>query len=123
MAQIKLKKNYINLDLVDENNNVVEVIKFNKTDENIDKFWNKYKDVSPIEADEIEKQGLEGAKNYLKEIMDDLFEEGTFDRLYKINPSILILSAYFVEFTIAIRNELEEESRADITAKYLKKAR
>lgn len=57
---------------------------------------------------EDNEAGIEQVKNILKEVYDNLFGDGTFEQVYEISPSVLIVTEYFLQIANAIRKELNK---------------
>lgn len=122
MAVIKLKSNLMKFDFENENGEVVETITFDKSDSNIKHFWEKYKEIQKMQfVEEDEEANFETVTREVKGYMDDLFGEGSFDKLYALNPSILIVSTYFLQMATQIREEIDRDQQDEIIKQYAKK--
>lgn len=66
---------------------------FEVTDENIQKLHN-LSDKVQAEIEEVKTEDIEGAKEILKKTFDFLLGEGTFDNIYKVSPSVIIVTRY-----------------------------
>ncbi len=76
---------------------------FEVTDENIQKLYG-LADKVQAEIEEINTDDFEGMKEVLKRSYDFLLGEGTFDKFYKVSPSVIIVTRYLY----AIMEQLED---------------
>lgn len=121
--KIQVKEDYIPIQLGDEE------IRFHVSDEAILRIKKGAADVQEelesIEESEDEETQLEQMKEILRRGFDFLFEEGTFEKVYSVTPSVVVCLEYFQQMTEAVVIELGK--RKDINpvqdkkAKYLNK--
>lgn len=98
-------------------------LKFDVTDENIDKLFNGYdemlKNFKYIEVDNIEK-----GRKILKGAIDYILGDGSFEKIYGLSESILITRQYFEEIVDGLSKELTErygDKNREKIEKYLQK--
>ena len=98
-------------------------LKFDVTDENIDKLFNGYdemlKNFKDIEVDNIEK-----GRKILKGAIDYILGDGSFEKIYGLSESILITRQYFEEIVDGLSKELTErygDKNREKIEKYLQK--
>ncbi|MFL8888695.1 hypothetical protein [Helcococcus kunzii] len=120
MATIKLKDNRIKFDFENDKGEIVETLYFDKSDKNVGRFMKKYKDIQKMQVDGADNYDVDKIKDEIKEYMNDIFGEDSFDKLYSLNPSILIVATYFLEMSMEIQETIRREQEGDIVNKYLK---
>lgn len=98
-------------------------LKFDVTDENIDKLFNGYdemlKNFKDIEVDNIEK-----GRKILKGAIDYILGDGSFEKIYGLSESILITRQYFEEIVDGLSKELTDrygDKNREKIEKYLQK--
>lgn len=98
-------------------------LKFDVTDENIDKLFNGYDEMlenfKDIEVDNIEK-----GRKILKGAIDYILGDGSFEKIYGLSESILITRQYFEEIVDGLSKELTErygDKNREKIEKYLQK--
>lgn len=104
--KIQTQKSYIPIQLGDLE------LRFDISDESIKHLRKKLIEVKDrIEKTQINEGGGEAIKQLkdaLKEGFDTIFGNGTFDNVYEISPSVMIVTEYFKQIFDAIFKELEE---------------
>lgn len=113
MAKIKLKKNYIGIPIVDENDRTVYEVKFLMTDENIQKIYEQSEDLEEL-IEVAENEDYQSAKDFCEVAIDGLFGEGTFNELYQLSESLIITVEYFAEIVLIIRDELSKTKALEL---------
>lgn len=121
MTVIKLQSNFIEFPFEDAEGNIVLTLKFDKSDENIKKLEQS------IEQFEKEKTKLknkkdatfEDGKKVFKRSIDSVFGEGSFDDMYQLSPSTIIIGEYFIQMAEGIFSELNNENTQKKLDKYL----
>lgn len=101
-------------------------LKFPIDDDSLVKLEESWKEVTENIKDKSDTVDIEEQKALIRQAYDFLFEEGTFDKVYELVPSTMMLLDYFVEISVGIRDELEERnakrtSKHEEISKYLKK--
>lgn len=123
MRAIKLVKNTIDIPFVDENDKVIYTLSFDRTDENTKKLRKAMKELRGKieEFDDMEEteENEEKAVLFLKETADSLLGEGSFDKMYKVNPFVYAVARYLYQAMIIIKEETEEEDLKAVESKYL----
>lgn len=96
---------------------------FDMSDENIDKLFRAQetfeKDIAKVDKDDIE-----GLKEILRKTYDLLLGEGSFDKVYTLSPSVVILTQYFWSIYEGIVEEVEKragKTKMQKVEKYLQK--
>jgi len=104
-------------------------LKFDVSDNAVEEMFRKFKEVDKT-IEEIDKANLKDEEAFkenrrlLQEAYDSLFGEGSYDKVYKLSPSLLITREYLSQIMEGIFKELEERGHLDDkkqVAKYLKK--
>lgn len=126
MKVIKLRKNLIDIPFENENGETILLLHFDRTDDNVKRLYESFetlqKKLAAFEA--IEKEGkdpdFDEQKKFVKETCDSILGAGAFDKIYKLNPSVIIVASYLYQIAIGIKEELEEEDLKTVESKYLK---
>lgn len=108
MRQIRLQSNFIEIPLVDDKGEVVETFKFDKTDEGIANLEKQYKKVTEMAKSDENFESQAKRKAFMKIAVDGTFGAGSFDKLYKLNPSLTIVSAYYLQMCLAIKEDIND---------------
>lgn len=66
------------------------------------------KEFGALERGEDTEEALDKFRGVLRNAFDEMFEKGTFDKLYKKAPSIMIMTEYFGAIGSALHEELEK---------------
>ena len=125
MKPILLKKNQIEIPFQDSDGNTVLTLWFDKGDESLKLINKEMKALGDI-GKELEgkdipiEDDLEEANKIAKKAADSLFGEGSYEKLYELNPSIFVVMNYIFQIAIGIKEELESETLKDVENKYLK---
>lgn len=82
---------------------------FDITDENIERF-KEGADKVQKEFESIVGDDLDASKAALKKGFDYILGEGTFDKIYDMSPSVVIVMNYFKAVTEGIGNELDKRT-------------
>ncbi|HJF87146.1 MAG TPA: hypothetical protein K8V88_06885 [Companilactobacillus farciminis] len=125
MNVIKLRKNVIEIPFQDENGKEILKLQFDKSDEHVNQFQKDFnsftKRFGGLENTTVdEDMEPEEVKEIVKEFTDSMLGEGSFDAMYKLNPSTMIVTQYVYQIAIGIKEELEEEDLKAVEDKYLK---
>lgn len=102
-------------------------LKFHFEDDSMTKVRNTLlrtqKEIGRIEGDDWTDKEVEKAKAILTKAMDSMFEEGAFEKLYAMTPSVIIVLDYFRLMVDGVTEELSKKGIAsdegDIAKKYL----
>lgn len=124
---IKIQKPTIDIDFVDEAGKVIETFEFDYSDKAAEEFVETYKaSAKRIEAltdkERTEKLKQEEVKDFLNLTIDELLGAGTFEKLYRLSPSLSIIINYFTEICLAIFDELKDQrmkQRENVLESYL----
>lgn len=83
---------------------------FSVSDESVKEFSKNaesvQKELERLAARPDDEKGLELAKEALKKGYDAMFGEGTFEKVYELSPSVLIVMKYFQQIAEGIHEEL-----------------
>lgn len=120
MVKIDLLDTRLEIPFQDKEGNIVETLYFDRSDESIKKLEKSMKAVEK-KSKELEDadSGWESSKAFTKEAIDTVFGKGSFDKLYKISPSIQIIMVYFLRMAVGIHKEIVEEQSEEKLKKYL----
>lgn len=87
-------------------------LRFDVSDDSVINFrqeaLNIKKEMDEIEVSSNQDEALEQAKNALKRGFDTFFGEGTFEKVYDISPSVVIVMDYFSQITQALEAEIRK---------------
>lgn len=122
MAVIKLQSNFIEFPFENEKGEVVLTLKFDKSDENFKQLEKTYDELNKKmgKINEQEESEVEQGKEILKEAVDQIFGEGSFDKMYQLSPSILLVFKYLVQMVEGIYQEINIDKDTELLKKYLK---
>lgn len=120
MKTILIQTNKIEIPFNDKDGKTVLTLYFDKSDKNIQRFYDQYEEIQKLSA-EMTENNVDEAKDYLKQVFDAILGEGSFDKVYDINPSIIVVAAYLLQIVEGIYQELQSTSGAgqDVLKKYL----
>lgn len=118
MKKIRLQTNFLEIPIVDENDEVVYMFRFDKRDENIKRFEKMSSDLEALEGEIKSTDDYESAREITKRNVDFIFGDGTFDALYQLNPSLSVIAAYFFMACQYIRDDLDVTNKETL-AQYL----
>src|SRR5690625_1572670 len=102
--KIQTKKAHIPIEIGDL------TLKFDMTDENIDRLYNTYEKMAEKFKD-IETNDVESSKKVMKEAFDYILGDGAFDKVYALSGSILVTTEYFEAITNGIRDEVQKRTK------------
>ena len=109
MAKIQLKKNYISIPFEDNGETILE-LKFYITDDSLLELQKRIDNLA-VEYNKTDKNELkqnEKMKSETKDAYEFIFGEGTYEELYKLNPSSVVLTYYLFEITNIIMDEMSK---------------
>lgn len=84
-------------------------INFEYTDENIKRLYDHH-DKMQKEIEKIKSDDLESAKEILRKSFDFLLGEGTFEKIYAISPSIIIVTDYYFQIVEGLFEEISKKA-------------
>lgn len=121
MAVIKLQSNFIEFPFENTDGKTVLTLKFDKSDENIKKLE---KTITQFEKEEDKLMAKENAtfedgKKLFKKSIDSVFGEGSFDAMFALSPSTLVIKEYFAQMVDGIFNEINNDNAQKKLDKYL----
>lgn len=121
MRPIKIVENVIEIPF-EKDGKVVETLYFDKSDDAMQRMLKQGEKVTSSAkiADTEDQDQIERTRVVLKEAYDDIFGEGSFDKIYKINPSVAIMTNYLVEIMNGIFAEMMESMTTQTLSNYLK---
>lgn len=114
MKPIQIKKTTIDIPFVDDEGNELLMLQFDRSDENIERFYNDYDDLMDKIQNAKEDAKISEVRPLLKDITDAVLSEGAFDNLYKLSPSSHIVTIYIAQIFIGIKEELEKEDLKEL---------
>ena len=91
-------------------------LEFDMSDENIKKLFNSEHDIMKM-IDEVDKNDFDAQKKAIKEIIDALLGDGSFDKLYDLSPSIFIVVEYFMQIAQGLKEEINKRLGNDNLSK------
>lgn len=120
--KIKTKQTFIPIEIGDE-----LTLKFDLSDEAMLNLKKKVTDVqksfAEVDENDSDEEAIEKVKNIIRAAFDEIFGEGTFDKVYAISPSTLIVAEYFMQIAQGLQEEMRDRgfitSPQDKVEKYL----
>lgn len=122
MKPIQLQKTTIDIPFVDAKGKEQLVIQFDRSDDNIKRLYASFDELEKAknELSVTENEDIfEDTRHFIKNMMDPIFGNGTFDKIYAISPSSLIVVVYFYKMAMALKEELEMDDFKNFEEKYL----
>lgn len=123
MRAIKLVTNTIDIPFEDEKGKVLFTLHFDRTDENKKRLMKSFEDLdekmNELTAKNEDDVTIDEGVAFLKETADKLLGEGSFDKMYEVNPSFEIVAKYLYLIMVGIKEEFEEEDLKAVESKYL----
>ena len=87
-------------------------LKFDVSDESVSIFRKEaleiQKELELVSVSEEYDEALEQTKSVLKKGFDTFFGDGTFEKVYDISPSVVIVMDYFSQITQALEAEIRK---------------
>src|SRR5690554_752169 len=120
--KIQTKQTFIPIEIGDE-----LTLKFDLSDEAMLNLEKKMTDVqksfAEVDENDSDEEAIEKVKNIIRAAFDEIFGEGTFDKVYAISPSTLIVAEYFMQIAQGLQEEMRDRgfitSPQDKVEKYL----
>ena len=120
--KIQTKQTFIPIEIGDE-----LTLKFDLSDEAMLNLKKKVTDVqksfAEVDENDSDEEAIEKVKNIIRTAFDEIFGEGTFDKVYAISPSTLIVAEYFMQIAQGLQEEMRDRgfitSPQDKVEKYL----
>lgn len=120
--KIQTKQTFIPIEIGDE-----LTLKFDLSDEAMLNLEKKVTDVqksfAEVDEKDSDEEAIEKVKNIIRAAFDEIFGEGTFDKVYAISPSTLIVAEYFMQIAQGLQEEMRDRgfitSPQDKVEKYL----
>lgn len=120
--KIQTKQTFIPIEIGDE-----LTLKFDLSDEAMLNLEKKVTDVqrsfAEVDENDSDEEAIEKVKNIIRSAFDEIFGEGTFDKVYAISPSTLIVAEYFMQIAQGLQKEMRERgfitTSQDKVEKYL----
>ena len=105
--QITIKKAYVPIDFVDDDGNIIESFRFDKSDDAAQRIIDVQNSVSAsfAKAENDEDYSLDKLHVDLGKAVDSLLGEGSYEKLYDMSPSWEIMLHYFVAICTSIAEE------------------
>lgn len=122
MKPIQLQKTTIDIPFVDADGKTQLIIEFDRSDDNIKRLYDSFDELEKAKNDLAVTENediFEDTRAYVKKTMDPIFGEGTFDKVYALSPSVLIVVVYFYQMAMALKEELEMDDFKNFEDKYL----
>lgn len=122
MKAIQLVTNTIEIPF-EKDGEVLFTLYFDRTDENKKRVQKSFKELEG-KLNEFEKKGeddtaLDEGISFVKGVANNLLGEGSFEKMYEVNPSFEIVAKYLYLIMIGIKEEFEEEDLKAVESKYL----
>lgn len=122
MKVIQLKKNVIDVPFQNEDGNIVLTLQFDRSDAHVKEFYALFegleKKIKRLEKNQ-EEPSWDEAEVTIKEMSDGMLGQGSYDKMYELNPSVAIVAGYLYIIAIGIKEELEAEDLKAVEDKYL----
>lgn len=104
MIKININKAYIPIPFVNDENETVFELRFYKTDENLQRLLNYNDEMKEI--DKSDEGNLEIQRKQIQEIVDATLGEGSFDKIYALDKSVLNVANYYTQIVAGILTEM-----------------
>lgn len=122
MKAIQLVTNTIEIPF-EKDGEVLFTLYFDRTDENKKRLRKAFKKLEG-KTEVFEKKGeedtaLDEGISFVKDVANKLLGEGSFEKMYEINPSFEIVAKYLYLIMIGIKEEFEVEDLKAVESKYL----
>lgn len=120
VLKINLASNEIPIQFVDDEGKVQLELAFDKSDESIEHLYKQDEVIKELhEKVDPNKADMESTKELVEKCFDSVLGEGSFDKVYAINPSCMIILQYYIAAVIHIREQLDDFDGAKDLQKYL----
>lgn len=119
MQVIKLVKNTIEIPFVDEDNNVVYTVHFDRTDEKVRALSKMMEELEDLKAEEVEED-YDKAKDFVERVTDQCLGEGTFKVMFDHNPILLAVCNYLLAIGRILQDEILKETEGLLMNKHTK---
>lgn len=122
MKPIQIEKATIPIPFMDENGKIQLVIEFDRTDENIKRLYGSFEDLEKTKNElSVTEDGdvIDDAKHFIKDLMEPIFGEGTFEKVYALCPSVVAAVVHFYKMSLGLKEELEISDFKNFEEKYL----
>lgn len=86
-------------------------LEFEITDENIKRFYDT-QDQMQKELQKIQGDDFESAKKVLQKSLDYFLGDGSFDKIYEVSPSIIVITKYFWAIVEGLEGEIINKAEA-----------
>lgn len=113
MEAIKIRKTTIDIPFQNENGEVVETLRFDKSDDNIEKLRKTAEELETKLEELKNNPSSDKSKEYIAQMFDVLFGKGAFTKIYAISPSLQIMIIYLAQIA---QNIIEEEDQQELEA-------
>jgi len=120
MRPIEIKENVIEIPFRDKDGKIIEILYFRKSDDNIKKFMDAKDEISELRLKIDNTNDLEDAREMVKKAYEAILGEGSFDKVYAINPATTIMVGYLAQITEGILMEIFDDMKMDALNKYVK---
>jgi len=119
MKPIKARPTIIDIPFVDDNNNALFTLHFDRSDENVNEFYDKMSVMEEKIKKLEENPEIEfDEKGFVKDIADSFLGNGAFEKIYSINNSTFSTAKYLFQIAVGIKEEFEEEDKKAVFDKY-----
>jgi hypothetical protein len=119
MKPIKARPTIIDIPFVDENDNELFTLHFDRSDKNVNSFYDKMSGMEKtIKVLEENPEAEVDEKEFIKKIADSFLGEGAFEKIYSINNSTFSTAKYLFQIAVGIKEEFEEEDKKAVFDKY-----
>lgn len=120
MKPIKVVENVIEIPF-EKDGKVVETLYFDKSDEAMEKLITESTEVTKVSSSEMnESDKIKETQRALKNAYDSIFGDGSYDKIYKLNPSVAIMTTYLVNIVNGIFAEMMDGMTTRTIGSYLK---
>ena len=112
MKPIKARPTIIDIPFVDENDNELFTLHFDRSDKNVNGFYDKMSELEENPEIKFDEKG------FVKDIADSFLGDGAFEMIYSINNSTFSTAKYLFQIAVGIKEEFEEEDKKAVFDKY-----
>lgn len=110
MIKIQTKTHIIPIEIGDVK------LEFDMSDENIKRLFDSENEIMK-KISEVDSNDFDAQKKAIKEIIDAMLGDGSFDKLYNLSPSVFIVVEYFMQIAQGLKEEINKRLGNDNLSK------
>lgn len=107
MLKINIKKDYVPIPFVDDDGKEIMELRFYKTDDNVQRILNYAQELEESrKEDKSDEPNLVHEKERTRKAIDATLGDGSFEKMYAISESLILVNDYYAEIAIGLLDEL-----------------